>query len=148
MTASIRSTILSAVAGVFAAGVGGVPADQVFRGRARPVGVFPALCWQATDDDGADNSSTGLDRYILTLEVEGFVEGATDAAADEAAEALDAAVAHALLANVNLGGADDIRAGSASFQPDRLEAKGCNATFSRSFEIEFFTRSGDPFAAA
>lgn len=97
--------------------------------------------------DGAQRVAeveVGSTRYILTVRIEGYVDGGDGAAAHAAINELHAAVVAAMMAEPPIGGlAEDVAEGDARFTVAELAARK-RLGFSAAFDIQFATAFGDP----
>lgn len=139
MTA-IREQIFDWITGQLAA-IAGV--QLVERMPSGDPDVFPAL----EIYDGSQRTAeveVGSTRYILTVRVEGYVEGGDGADAHAAINELHAAVVAALMSAPPIGGlAEDIEEGDARFTVAELASRK-RLGFSAAFSIQFATAFGDP----
>jgi len=108
--------------------------------------MMPALVM--LDGGQRRQDESGLARYVVEADVEGYVLAATDAALGAALNDLYARTVVAALADPSLGGlAVDVREGALDVSVVRETGKPA-AGFSLTFEIEFFAAPADPFAPA
>jgi len=101
-------------------------------------------------DERPQADFTAEDAYTLVVQVEGAAKGTTVDAAASAAATLRGKAQAVLFDGTLLGGlARDIRPASEPLPPIlMLPAQGPAKAFDLSFEIDYATREGDPFAFA
>lgn len=144
MTAPVREQVLAA----FFTALQGLAGVTVERNRNREVApeMMPALVM--LDGGQRRQDETGLARYAMQVDVEGYVLAASDSGLGPALNDLYARTVAAALADSTLGGvAVDVREGELDVLIVR-EAGRPAAGFNLTFEIEFFAAPSDPFAPA
>jgi len=145
MPDTIRERCIAAVEGLLAAS-GGVGGATVERNRDEPVTRFPTIVVVDGAQD-ADEGTTQVTRYTLSLDIEGWVSAKTGKEAGQAANALYGAVVARLKADPSLGGvAIDLREGRLDMLLSREEGGKPTAGFNLAVEVDFATAYGDPTA--
>lgn len=105
---------------------------------------YPALALYDAGQELAEHESTAC-RYQLTVTVEGFVKGASGAAAHGALNALHAKAVAALMAEPPLGGLAELVEEAGQLRIDVAElASERRLGFAQDFTITFATPRGDP----
>lgn len=152
MPISIREQVLAAfavrLATVTAPNVPG--AITVFRGRRKevPEGQLPALVMRASPV-AAEQLSAAHTRNLERVAVVGLVKDTTDVGLDQALVDLGAAVQKAVESDHTLGGvAIDVTLSEADQAAADDEGIGGVGDTLAVYLIEYWTRPGDPYAAA
>lgn len=152
MTLSVRERVIAA----FAARLATVTAPNVvgtltvYRARRQeiPEGKLPALNMRVTGGMG-EQVNAGVTRHVLRVTVEGYAKATTDTDLDSALADLAAAVAAAIESDPTLGGlaVDTNPAGLDVGAADDEGIGGLGGVLA-AFDVEFWTRPGDPYALA
>jgi tetrahydromethanopterin S-methyltransferase subunit D len=145
MPTTARETLLAAATTKLAA-IAGITGLAVERNRRDAVEDFPMIVAR----DGSSRIGerlTGIDRLVVSVDVECYASGATPAAAGQKLNELYGAAAAALLADPTLGvGGFDVREVDGG-EPliDTGDAAVPVASLSARFELEAWVRTDDPY---
>jgi hypothetical protein len=147
MASTVREQILAAFFTALKALEGTVYKLTAQRDRDTEVSEYPALVLLAGEQSADDSFATGVTRYVLTVTVEGYVQETDDGKTTaEKIDELYGKVLQAALSDRTLGGlAVDVREQPLEQQIDRSAGHPPGGAFSLPFEIEYWTRQGDPF---
>lgn len=147
MPTSIREQCLANFTLVFsgATGIGQAFAGvHVERNRDKEVSTYPSLI-VIDGSQTTNNDNSGLTFHTLAVSVEGYVQSATAATLGDDANDLYARIVKAAVADYTLSGvAVDVRESDMHFEVDREGSKR-TAAFSVQFEIDYMTKTGDPY---
>ena len=150
MALSVREQILAAIATRLGT-VSGVVA--VVRNRRNDLNIeeFPGLVVLDGGHQAADDENAGFTRYILTVQVEGYVGAVNSVQLAEAdlgpaISALYASSLAVLMADRTLGGlAVDLHEGALDVAIDREDGHPPAGGFMLEIIVDYFTKTADPF---
>ena len=120
---------------------------SVERNRDTQVTEFPALVMRDGEPQPDDTFATYVTRYVMPVEVEGYVRTDEDGkTVEQKIDQLYGLVVQALLADPTLGGlAVDVAEQPTAVQRDTAEGHPDCGAFLTTFLVEFWTRQGDPY---
>lgn len=141
----IRQQILGAFESAISVELGALtPPVPVESQRREEVITFPSVL-VIDGDEGEPEEGIGIVKRFAIVRAEGYVKAATQAVLRNARENLQAHVIHAIASDYTLGGwavnATHTRTDTIQVFHSTIPA----AAFSVEFEIEYWTKPGDPF---
>jgi hypothetical protein len=119
-------------------------------GQSRTIDLGNGSGQSGATGSGHDGEVFGQEAYTARVVVHGYVDAADSAALGAAISDLYAKVVQAVLADPYLGGAAQyLREAADSLSDPEINLEGVlpTAVFAVHFEVEFVTKSGDPFSA-
>jgi len=149
MSLTMREQVLAAFKTALDEVATAIPGTAVERNRDIEVTSFPSVV-MIDGGHALSHDTSDAQRYVLGIDVEGYVEASTFAALGPAISALYGAIVQAACVDLQLGGlAVDLEEGDMT-DPEisRSEGQGCTAAFSVAFSVEYWTAVGDPFTQA
>lgn len=149
MPESVREQILARIATVLG-GITGFSGLVVTRNPQEAQVSYPCLCIHDSDETIDEGNFQGVANRVMQPRVEGFVQQSGNSLTNIGTEInrLYAAVETALLADRTLNGlAVDTRITGCVVVNDEGEGRQPTAAFEATFEVQYWTRSGDPFTA-
>ena len=141
----IRQQVLSAFESAISVELAALtPAVPVESQRREEVITFPSVLI-IDGDEGEPEEGIGIVKRFALVRAEGYVQAATQAVLRNARENLQAHVIHAIASDYTLGGwavnATHTRTDTLTI----MHSAQPSTAFSLDFEIEYWTKPGDPF---